>query len=252
MGKYIELPDAYLSVTEALRHAGWAHDRSIRVRWVDSETLTPATVDERLAGVAGVLVPGGFGHRGIEGKVLAARYARERGVPYLGLCLGLQCAVIEFARHALGLEQANSTEFDLFTPDPVIDFMPDQRDLEDKGGTMRLGLYPARLTPGTRAAAAYGTEVIYERHRHRFEVNNAYRQELERAGMVLSGQSPDGRLVEIVELRDHPWFVASQFHPEFKSRPDRPHPMFSAYVAACVATAEVVRPGAAGIAARLG
>ena len=252
VGKYIELPDAYLSVTEALRHAGWAHDRSIRVRWVDSETLTPATVDERLAGVAGVLVPGGFGHRGIEGKVIAARYARERGVPYLGLCLGLQCAVIEFARHALGLEQANSTEFDLFTPDPVIDFMPDQRDLEDKGGTMRLGLYPARLTPGTKAAAAYGTEVIYERHRHRFEVNNAYRQELERAGMILSGQSPDGRLVEIIELRDHPWFVASQFHPEFKSRPDRPHPMFSAYVEACVATAEVVRPGTAEIAARLG
>ena len=252
VGKYIELPDAYLSVTEALRHAGWAHDRSIRVRWVDSETLTPATVDERLAGVAGVLVPGGFGHRGIEGKVIAARYARERGVPYLGLCLGLQCAVIEFARHELGLEQANSTEFDLFTPDPVIDFMPDQRDLEDKGGTMRLGLYPARLTPGTKAAAAYGTEVIYERHRHRFEVNNAYRQELERAGMILSGQSPDGRLVEIVELRDHPWFVASPFHPEFKSRPDRPHPMFSAYVEACVATAEVVRPGTAEIAARLG
>jgi CTP synthase len=252
VGKYIELPDAYLSVTEALRHAGWAHDRSIRVRWVDSETLTPATVDERLAGVAGVLVPGGFGHRGIEGKVLAARYAREHGVPYLGLCLGLQCAVIEFARHELGLEQANSTEFDLFTPDPVIDFMPDQRDLEDKGGTMRLGLYPARLAPGTKAAAAYGTEVIYERHRHRFEVNNAYRQELERAGMILSGQSPDGRLVEIIELRDHPWFVASQFHPEFKSRPDRPHPMFSGYVAACVAGAELVRPGTAEIAARLG
>ena len=173
-------------------------------------------------------------------------------MPYLGLCLGLQCAVIEFARHALGLEQANSTEFDLFTPDPVIDFMPDQRDLEDKGGTMRLGLYPARLTPGTKAAAAYGTEVIYERHRHRFEVNNAYRQELERAGMILSGQSPDGRLVEIIELRDHPWFVASQFHPEFKSRPDRPHPIFSAYVAACVAGAEAVRPGTAEIAARLG
>ncbi len=252
VGKYIELPDAYLSVTEALRHAGWAHERSIRVRWIDSETLTPETVDERLAGVAGVVVPGGFGHRGIEGKILAARYARERAVPYLGLCLGLQCAVIEFARHALGLEQANSTEFDLFTPDPVIDFMPDQREMEDKGGTMRLGLYPARLTPGTKAAAAYGTEVIYERHRHRFEVNNAYRQELERAGMILSGQSPDGRLVEIVELRDHPWFVASQFHPEFKSRPDRPHPMFSAYVAACIATAEIGRPGVAEIAARLG
>ncbi len=252
VGKYIELPDAYLSVTEALRHAGWSHDRSIRVRWVDSEELTPETVEDRLRGVAGVLVPGGFGHRGIEGKVLAARYARERGVPYLGLCLGLQCAVIEFARNVLGLTDANSTEFDLFTPDPVIDFMPDQRDMEDKGGTMRLGLYPARLAPGSKAAAAYGTEVIYERHRHRFEVNNAYRQELERAGMVLSGQSPDGRLVEIVELRDHPWFVASQFHPEFRSRPDRPHPMFSAYVAACIAAGEAGRASATEVAAGLG
>ena len=252
VGKYIELPDAYLSVTEALRHAGWTHDRTIRVRWVDSETLTPETTGDVLRGVAGVLVPGGFGHRGIEGKVLAARYAREHRVPYLGLCLGLQCAVIEFARDVLDLRDANSTEFDLFTPDPVIDFMPDQRDLEDKGGTMRLGLYPARLTPGTRTAAAYGTEVIYERHRHRFEVNNAYRQELERAGMVLSGQSPDGRLVEIVELRDHPWFVASQFHPEFKSRPDRPHPLFSAYVAACIANAPAGRPDATEVAAGLG
>ena len=251
VGKYIALPDAYLSVTEALRHAGWAHERSIRVRWVDSEELTPETVDERLAGVAGVLVPGGFGHRGIEGKIVAARYAREHGTPYLGLCLGLQCAVIEFARDVLGLHEANSTEFDLFTPDPVIDFMPDQRDMEDKGGTMRLGLYPARLAPGSKAAAAYGSEVIYERHRHRFEVNNAYRQELERAGMVLSGQSPDGRLVEIIELRDHPWFVASQFHPEFKSRPDRPHPIFSAYVAACIATSEGERAGAPEVAVRL-
>ncbi len=252
VGKYIELPDAYLSVTEALRHAGWAHGRTMRVRWVDSEELTPATVDDRLAGVAGVLVPGGFGHRGIEGKILAARYARERKVPYLGLCLGLQCAVIEFARNVLGLREANSTEFDLFTPDPVIDFMPDQRDLEDKGGTMRLGLYPARLTPGTKAARAYGTEVIYERHRHRFEVNNAYRQELERAGMVLSGQSPDGRLVEMVELRDHPWFVASQFHPEFRSRPDRPHPMFDGFVAACVASDEAARVDAEEVATGLG
>jgi CTP synthase len=252
VGKYIELPDAYLSVTEALRHAGWAHDRSIRVRWVDSEALSPDVVAERLRGAAGVLVPGGFGHRGIEGKVLAARYARERDVPYLGLCLGLQCAVIEFARDVLGLSDANSTEFDLFTPDPVIDFMPDQRELEDKGGTMRLGLYPARLAPGSKAAAAYGTEVIYERHRHRFEVNNAYRLELERAGMVLSGQSPDGRLVEIIELRDHPWFVASQFHPEFRSRPDRPHPMFSGYVAACLANSEAGRAGPAEVAIRLG
>jgi CTP synthase len=165
---------------------------------------------------------------------LAARFARERRVPYLGLCLGLQCGVIEFARDVVGERDANSTEFDLFTNAPVIDYMPDQRDLEEKGGTMRLGLYPARLTPGSRAHQVYGSEIIYERHRHRFEVNNQYREALERAGMILSGQSPDGRLVEIVELRDHPWFVASQFHPEFKSRPDRPHPLFSGFVAACV------------------
>jgi CTP synthase len=237
VGKYIELPDAYLSVTEALRHAGWAEERAISIRWIDSERLTPDDIVERLAGVAGVLVPGGFGHRGIEGKVLAARYARERGVPYLGLCLGLQCGVIEFARDVVGERDANSTEFDLFTDAPVIDLMPDQREVEDKGGSMRLGLYPARLTAGTRAAAAYGTEVIYERHRHRFEVNNQYRDALESAGMVISGQSPDGRLVEIVELRDHPWFVASQFHPEFKSRPDRPHPLFRAFVRAAMSGA---------------
>jgi len=236
VGKYIELPDAYLSVSEALRHAGWAHERNLRIRWVDSEDLTPENHEERLAGAAGILVPGGFGHRGIEGKVLAARYARERRVPYLGLCLGLQCGVIELARDVAGAAGANSTEFDLFTDHPVIDFMPDQREMEDKGGTMRLGLYPARLTPGSKAAEAYGAEVIYERHRHRFEVNNRYREMLEAAGMVLSGQSPDGRLVEIVELRDHPWFVASQFHPEFKSRPDRPHPLFDGFVAACIAT----------------
>jgi CTP synthase len=237
VGKYIELPDAYLSVTEALRHAGWAQERTISIRWVDSERLTVDEVDTRLAGVAGVLVPGGFGHRGIEGKVLAARYARERGVPYLGLCLGLQCGVIEFARDVVGELDANSTEFDLFTDAPVIDLMPDQREVEDKGGSMRLGLYPARLTPGSKAEAAYGTEVIYERHRHRFEVNNQYREALEAAGMLISGQSPDGRLVEIVELRDHPWFVASQFHPEFKSRPDRPHPLFQGFVRAAMSGA---------------
>jgi CTP synthase len=245
VGKYIELPDAYLSVSEALRHAGWANERNIRIRWVDSEALTPENHEERLAGAAGILVPGGFGHRGIEGKVLAARYARERRVPYLGLCLGLQCGVIEIARDVAGASGANSTEFDLFTDHPVIDFMPDQRELEDKGGTMRLGLYPAKLTPGSKAAEAYGAEVIYERHRHRFEVNNQYREMLETAGMMLSGQSPDGRLVEIVELRDHPWYVASQFHPEFKSRPDRPHPLFNGFVAACIATSRaLVTPSA--------
>ena len=246
VGKYIELPDAYLSVSEALRHAGWANERNIRIRWVDSEALTPANHEERLAGAEGILVPGGFGHRGIEGKVLAARYARERRVPYLGLCLGLQCGVIEVARDVAGASGANSTEFDLFTDHPVIDFMPDQRELEDKGGTMRLGLYPAKLTPGSKAAEAYGAEVIYERHRHRFEVNNQYRERLEGAGMLLSGQSPDGRLVEIVELRDHPWYVASQFHPEFKSRPDRPHPLFTGFVAACIATSRaLLTPSAA-------
>ena len=237
VGKYIELPDAYLSVAEALRHAGWAAERTIAVRWIDSETLTPDNVAERLAGVAGVLVPGGFGHRGIEGKVLGARYARQRLIPYLGLCLGLQCGVIEFARDVVGEHDANSTEFDLFTTAPVIDLMPDQREVENKGGSMRLGLYPARLTPGTKAAAAYGSEIIYERHRHRFEVNNQYREALERSGLILSGQSPDGRLVEIVELRDHPWFVASQFHPEFRSRPDRPHPLFTGFVLAAIEVA---------------
>ncbi len=235
MGKYIELPDAYLSVTEALKHAGWANGVDVSIRWIDSESLRPENVGERLAGAAGILVPGGFGHRGIEGKILAARFARREGIPYLGLCLGLQCAVIEFAREVLGTPDANSTEFDMFTEHPVIDFMPDQREMEEKGGTMRLGLYPARLAPGSKADAAYGSEVIYERHRHRFEVNNRYRAVLEGAGMLMSGQSPDGRLVEVIELRDHPWFVASQFHPEFKSRPERPHPLFDGFVAAAVA-----------------
>ncbi|TMF40515.1 MAG: CTP synthase [Chloroflexi bacterium] len=242
VGKYIELPDAYLSVTEALRHAAWAHGVDARVRWVDSEALTKDNLLDRLGGAAGILVPGGFGHRGIEGKVLAAHFARDHRVPYLGLCLGLQCAVIEFARDVLDTKDVNSTEFDMFTENPVIDFMPDQRDMEDKGGTMRLGLYPARLAPGSKAAAVYGQEVIYERHRHRFEVNNRYRQILEGAGLLLSGQSPDGRLVEIVELKDHPWFVASQFHPEFKSRPERPHPLFDGFVEASLATRDGRQP----------
>ncbi|MEW6225593.1 MAG: CTP synthase [Chloroflexota bacterium] len=247
VGKYIELPDAYLSVTESLKHAAWANGVDAKVRWVNSETLTPENVDAELDGAAGVLVPGGFGHRGIEGKVLAARHARERGIPYLGLCLGLQCAVIEFARDVLGSADVNSTEFDMFTANPVIDFMPDQRDLEDKGGTMRLGLYPAKLLPGSKARAVYGTEVVYERHRHRFEVNNRYRAALEAAGMLLSGISPDSRLVEIVELRDHPWFVASQFHPEFKSRPERPHPLFHGFVATALALREGREPRLAAV-----
>jgi CTP synthase len=238
VGKYIELPDAYLSVTESLKHAGWAHEVDVKIRWVDSELLTRESVDETLAGIGGIVVPGGFGHRGIEGKILAARYAREKRVPYLGLCLGLQCAVIEFARDVLGTEDANSTEFDMFTEHPVIDFMPDQRTMQEKGGTMRLGLYPARLTPGSKAATVYGSELIYERHRHRFEVNNSYRPLLEAAGMILSGQSPDGRLVEIIEIKDHPWFVASQFHPEFRSRPDRPHPLFDGFIGSAVALSQ--------------
>ena len=242
VGKYIELPDAYLSVIESLKHAGWAHEVDVRIRWIDSELLTRDSIDELLAGAGGIVVPGGFGHRGIEGKVLAARYAREHRVPYLGLCLGLQCAVIEFARDVLGTEDANSTEFDMFTEHPVIDFMPDQRTMQEKGGTMRLGLYPARLTPGSKAATAYGSELVYERHRHRFEVNNHYRPLLEAAGMVLSGQSPDGRLVEIIELKDHPWFVASQFHPEFRSRPDRPHPLFDGFIGSAVALSEGRQP----------
>jgi CTP synthase len=242
VGKYIELPDAYLSVTESLKHAGWAHEVDVKIRWIDSELLTRDNVEETLAGIGGIVVPGGFGHRGIEGKVLAARFARERRVPYLGLCLGLQCAVIEFARDVLGTEDANSTEFDMFTEHPVIDFMPDQRTMQEKGGTMRLGLYPARLTPGSKANAVYGTELIYERHRHRFEVNNSYRPLLEAAGMILSGQSPDGRLVEIIELRDHPWFVASQFHPEFRSRPDRPHPLFDGFIGVAVAISQGREP----------
>ena len=235
VGKYIALPDAYMSVTAALDHAGWSQGHDIKVRWVDSETLTEDDYEEKLAGAAGIVVPGGFGHRGIEGKLLAARFARENRVPYLGLCLGLQCGVIEFSRGVLGKADANSTEFDLFTEAPVIDYMPDQRDIDEKGGTMRLGLYPAKLQPGTRVAHAYGNaELIYERHRHRFEVSNSYREALEAAGMMLAGQSPDGRLVEIIELRDHPWFVASQFHPEFKSRPEKPHPLFAGFVAAAI------------------
>jgi CTP synthase len=242
VGKYIALPDAYMSVTASLDHAGWAQGHDIKIRWVDSEVLSEDDYEVRLEGAAGIVVPGGFGHRGIEGKVLAARYAREHRVPYLGLCLGLQCGVIEFSRDVLGHKDANSTEFDLFTEDPVIDYMPDQREIDDKGGTMRLGLYPAKLRAGTRVAEAYGQELIYERHRHRFEVSNRYREALEAAGMVLAGQSPDGRLVEIVELRDHPWFVASQFHPEFKSRPEKPHPLFAGFIHAAIEQAEEAEP----------
>jgi CTP synthase len=233
VGKYVQLPDAYLSVTEALRHAGFHHDVAIDLRWVSSERVEQGDTS-LLKGVAGIVVPGGFGHRGIEGKVVASRYARHNRIPYLGLCLGLQCALIDFAREVLDAPDANSTEFAAFTSTPVIDLMPEQRDVANMGGTMRLGLYPCRLLPGTLAHQAYGEQVVYERHRHRFEFNNEYREVLQEAGLVLSGLSPNGRLVEIIELADHPWFVASQFHPELRSRPQRPHPLFRDFVRAAI------------------
>jgi CTP synthase len=233
VGKYVELPDAYLSVVEALRHAGLHRGVDVELDWVSSDELTPDTVEQRLSLADAVLVPGGFGYRGVEGKILAARYARVHEVPYLGLCLGLQAACIEFGRHVVGLTDANSSEFEPSSPHPVIALMPDQRDVTDKGGTMRLGAYPARLREGTRTHRAYAEEpVVYERHRHRFEFNNRYRAAFERHGFVFSGTSPDDRLVEFVELADHPWFVATQAHPELKSRPNRPHPLFAGFVAA--------------------
>lgn len=232
VGKYVELRDAYISVAEALRHAGLHQELDIDIQWVSAEQLEEEGPKHLLAGACGIVVPGGFGDRGIEGKIMAADYARMHHIPYLGLCLGMQCATIGFARFALGTDDVNSTEFDADTPHPVIDLMLDQRDVTEKGGTMRLGNYPCVLKPGTRAGEAYGVSEVVERHRHRFEFNNAYREVLENEGFVISGQSPDGRLVEIIELRDHPWFVASQFHPEFRSRPNRPHPLFKDFVAA--------------------
>jgi CTP synthase len=238
VGKYTELRDAYISICEALDHAGLYHDLAVDTVWINSEEIEhwpQEQVDRLLQGVSGVLVAPGFGPRGIEGKVKAARFAREHLIPYFGLCYGMQMACIELARHACGLAGANSTEINDETPHPVIDLMPDQRELADKGGTMRLGRYPCRLVPGTKAWAAYGVEHVDERHRHRFEFNNAYRSRLEAAGMVFSGLSPDGRLVEIIELRDHPWFVGTQFHPEFRSRPMNPHPLFREFVQAAAA-----------------
>ena len=231
VGKYVQMPDAYISVTESLRHAAVFAGVDLQLEWVNSEELEESGLDV-LDGVDGIVVPGGFGHRGIEGKLLAARVARHRKVPYLGLCLGMQCAVIDLAREVLGSDDANSTEFNAFTPHPVIDLLPEQRDIDEKGGTMRLGVYPCRLEEGTRARAAYGEPVVYERHRHRFEFNNHYREQLAAAGMVFSGTSPNGRLVEVIELRDHPFFVASQFHPEFRSRPSVPHPLFRDFMRA--------------------
>jgi len=234
VGKYIALPDAYMSVREALFHATLAHGHRLQIEWVHSEELEKGRGLDKLENVAGVVVPGGFGYRGIEGKIVAAQYAREHRKPYLGLCLGLQVLVIELARHALDSDEPNSTEFDPSTRYPVIALMPDQQAITDMGGTMRLGIYPCNLVPGTKAAAAYGQQLVHERHRHRFEVNNQYREMLASAGMVFSGLSPDKRLVEIVELQDHPWMVGCQFHPEFKSRPGKPHPLFDGFVRAAL------------------
>ncbi|MEK7285582.1 MAG: CTP synthase, partial [Chloroflexota bacterium] len=234
VGKYIVLPDAYLSVLESVKHAAWAKGCDVRIRWVDSERLERGGDDEPLIGVDGIVVPGGFGYRGIEGKVQAVRYGRERMVPTLGLCMGMQCMVIELARTALGTEDANSTEFDAFTPHPVIDLLPEQRDVADKGGTMSLGSYPCVLEEGSIAHRAYAQPIVLERHRHRFEFNNAYRELLASHGMRFTGLSPDGRLVEIVELRDHPFYLGTQYHPEFRSRPHRPHPLFSAFIDAAL------------------
>ncbi len=243
VGKYVKLQDAYLSVHEALKHAAVHHGCSVSVRWVDAEGMSFEQAQAELEQVDGVLVPGGFGSRGWEGKILACRVARERGIPYLGICLGMHVAVSEFARHIVGLEGANSTEMDPETPYPVIDLLPEQKEIEDLGGTMRLGAQAVELSEGTGAFRAYGEAVVHERHRHRYEVNNHFRPKLVEAGLVVSGTFQEGRLVEIVELTDHPWFVASQFHPEFKSRPTRPAPLFREFIgAALVRSRERVSP----------
>jgi CTP synthase len=234
VGKYVRLEDAYLSVSEALRHAGFMHGCKVDIDWVDSERVEGAEAIERLSRADGILVPGGFGGRGIEGKIRAAQCARERQIPYLGICLGMQIAVAEFARHVVGMDGANSSEFDPETPFPVIDLLPEQKEVADMGGTMRLGADPIRLHDDTRARELYGEAVVYERHRHRYEVNNHLRKRLESAGLVVSGTTPDERLVEMIELSDHPFFVASQFHPEFKSRPERPAPLFRDFVGAAL------------------
>jgi len=237
VGKYIELPDAYLSVAESVKHASWAAGCNVKLVWIDSEKLERDRDVEPLIGLDGIVVPGGFGYRGIEGKVQAVRFGRERKVPTLGLCMGMQCMVIELARTALGTEDANSTEFDAFTPHPVIDLLPEQRDIADKGGTMRLGSYPCVLETGSLAGRAYGQPIVLERHRHRYEFNNSYRELLAARGMKFTGLSPDGRLVEIVEIADHPFYLGTQFHPEFKSRPNRPHPLFANFIDAALAFA---------------
>jgi CTP synthase len=230
VGKYVELKDSYKSLVEALTHGGLVNEARVQVRWLDAEDLK----ESDLAEMNGILVPGGFGGRGIEGKLNAIRYAREHQIPFLGICLGMQCAVIEYARNVVGLKMANSSEFEPHSRDPVIDLLPDQKEVQDKGGTMRLGAYPCRIQKDSRAYEAYQQLEIGERHRHRYEFNNAYREPLTKAGMVLSGLSPDSRLVEIIELVDHPWFVGTQFHPEFKSRLRSPHPLFREYIKAAL------------------
>ncbi len=234
VGKYIDLPDAYLSVVESLRHGGRANDARVDIRWIPAEEVDGLLAESHLEGLDGILVPGGFGIRGVEGKIRAIRHARENDIPFLGLCLGLQCAVIEFSRNVLGINDAHSTEFDPTTQSPVIDLMLDQHDVEDMGGTMRLGVYPAKLAPGSLADSLYGEPLVYERHRHRWEVNNRYRKRLADAGMNASGVSPDDRLVEVIEIPEHPYFIATQFHPEFTSRPDHPNPLFAGLVEAAL------------------
>ncbi len=232
VGKYVALHDAYLSIVEALEHAGIEHNTEVNIRWIHAEDVYDHNASALFEGVHGILVPGGFGDRGIEGKIAAIRYAREQKIPFFGICLGMQVAVVEFARTVLGLKSANSSEINPQTPYPVIDLLPDQKDIENLGGTMRLGLYPCKLAEGSLASQCYSNELIYERHRHRYEFNNTYRERMEAAGMRFSGTSPDGRLIEIVELPDHPWFLAVQFHPEFTSRPNRPQALFREFVGA--------------------
>ncbi|MBQ9156293.1 MAG: CTP synthase [Eubacterium sp.] len=234
VGKYVQLHDAYLSVAEALHHAGYALDTQVDIRWIDSETLTEDTIESAFSGIGGIIVPGGFGDRGIEGMVLTARYARTRHIPYFGICLGMQIAVIEYARHVAGLTQANSGEFDKDCPEKVIDFLPGQTEETKKGGTLRLGRYPCKIMPDTQMAACYKTDLIYERHRHRYEFNNDYKDQLTAAGLVIGGTSPDESLVETVELKDQPFYVGVQFHPEFRSRPNKPHPLFLGFVKAAI------------------
>ncbi len=235
VGKYVDHKDAYKSIDESINHAAASLDCGPEIVEVDAELLETEDSARHLHNYAGILVPGGFGERGIEGKIAAAAYARKHNVPYLGLCLGMQIATIEFARNVLGLEKANSTEFDLKSPDPVIDLLPEQKKVKGKGATMRLGTWPTLLKPGTRAHQLYGVPEIRERHRHRYEFNQAYREKMEAAGFIIAGTSPDGRLVELIELRDHPWFLACQYHPEFKSKPNAPHPLFKGFLAACLA-----------------